>query len=245
MLPGFFQGLGFPWLCATLRAMSFRTPILITNFKAYKQATGANAVALAKEHERLARELGVNLAISAQAMDLAMLAAAVSIPVLAQHVDGGGYGPYTGAVPVEIAHAMGVDGSMLNHSERRIADSQIQIALEDLKRMQMLSLVCAENVEEGHRYAQMGADFIAVEPPELIGGAVSVSSAKPELIRDAVAAIGPGKVIVGAGVRTGEDVRIALELGAAGVLVASGVVCAPDPVAALRDLCEGILAARL
>ncbi len=193
---------------------------------------------LAKEHERLANEFGVNLAVAGQAMDLRMLAAAVSIPVLAQHVDGVGYGAYTGSVPVEIAHAMGVDGSLLNHSERRISDTEIARALEDLKEMNMLSLVCAESVEEGHKFAEMGADFVAIEPPELIGGDISVSTANPELISDAVKLIGPGKVIVGAGIKTGEDVCTALELGAVGILIASGVVKAENPTEKLRELCS-------
>lgn len=217
--------------------MGFRTPIIITNFKAYHEATGANAVELAKLHERLANEYGVNLAIAGQAMDLKMLAAAVSIPVLAQHVDGVGYGAYTGVVPVEIAHAVGVDGSMLNHSEHRISDTEIARALEDLKALSMLSLVCAESVEEGHKFAEMGADFVAIEPPELIGGEISVSTAKPELISNAVKLIGPGKVIVGAGIKTGKDICTALELGAVGVLVASGVVMAEDPAEKLREFC--------
>lgn len=221
--------------------MTFKTPILITNFKAYAESTGSKAVELAKIHQRLADELKVNLAIAGQAMDLAMLAAAVSIPVLAQHVDGVGYGAYTGSIPVEIAHGLGVDGSILNHSERRISDSEIERALEDLSTYKMLSLVCAENVAEGCKFAQMGAEFVAIEPPELIGGEVSVSTAQPELITEAVKAIGAHKVIVGAGIKTGEDVRRAIELGAAGVLVASGVVCAQNQMNALKDLCSGLI----
>jgi len=222
--------------------MVFDTPILITNFKAYQEAIGAKAVELAKIHERVAREMGVNLAIIGMTLDLEMLAASVSIPVLAQHMDGVSYGPYTGLVPVDVARSMGIDGSMLNHSERRLSEAQLAAALEQMKRLNMLSLVCAENEEEGARYAAMGADFVAVEVPELIGGNVSVSTARPEVIARAVAAIGPGKVIVGAGIKTGEDVRIALSLGAVGVLVSSGVVKAADPVAALRDLCSGLKA---
>jgi len=220
--------------------MEFKSPILVTNFKAYKEATGVNAVELAKTHELVANELGVNLAISGQAMDLQMLAASVSLPVLAQHVDGCGYGAYTGTVPVEIAHTMGVDGSLLNHSERRISDTQIQSAIDDMKRLGMISIVCAESIEEAHRFVEMGADFVAIEPPELIGGNVSVSSARPELISEAVEKIGSHNVLIGAGIKTGEDVRKAMELGAGGVLVASGVVCAENPMAALRDLCAGL-----
>lgn len=220
--------------------MEFQAPILVTNFKAYKQATGVNAVELAKTHELVARELGVNLAIAGQAMDLHMLAASVSLPVLAQHVDGCGFGAYTGHVPVEIAHGLGVDGSLLNHSERRISDTQIQTALDDMKRLGMLSVVCAESVEEAHRFIEMGANYVAIEPPELIGGEVSVSTARPELIREAVERIGSHNVLIGAGIKNGEDVRIAMELGAGGVLVASGVVCAERPADALRELCRGL-----
>jgi triosephosphate isomerase len=220
--------------------MAFETPILITNFKAYEEAIGAKAVELAKMHERVANELGVTVAIVGMTLDLEMLAASVSIPVLAQHMDGVSYGPYTGLVPVDIARSMGIDGSMLNHSERRLSDAQIVAALENMKRLNMMSIVCAENEEEGARYAAMGADFVAIEVPELIGGNVSVSQARPEVIQRAVAAIGKGKVLVGAGIKTGEDVRKALELGASGVLLSSGVVKAKDPMAALRDLCSGL-----
>jgi triosephosphate isomerase (TIM) len=221
-------------------SMGFKTPIIITNFKAYQESTGAKAVELAKEHEKMANEMNVNIAIASNSLDLCMLAAGVSIPVLAQHIDGVGYGAYTGQLPAEIARTVGVDGSLLNHSERRISDAQIERAIEDMRGMGMLSVVCAESVSEGKKYADMGADFVAVEPPELIGGDISVSTANPELISDAVATIGAGKVLVGAGIKNAEDVRIALKLGAVGVLVASGVVKAADPVAALEDLCKGM-----
>ncbi|MFA6024502.1 MAG: triose-phosphate isomerase [Candidatus Gracilibacteria bacterium] len=222
--------------------MALQTPILITNFKSYQESTGPRAVELAKLHERVANELGVNTAIVGMFLDLPMLASCVSIPVLAPHLDGVGYGAYTGLIPVEVARGVGIDGAMLNHSERRISDSEIARALERMKALNMLSLVCAESLEEGKKFADMGADFVAIEVPELIGGEVSVSVARPELITEAVAKIGAGKVIVGAGIKTADDVRIALSLGAVGVLVSSGVVKAADPLAKLRELCGALRA---
>ena len=224
--------------------MAFQTPILITNFKCYQESTGALAIELAKLHERVANELGVNVAIVGMCLDLSHLAMAVSIPVLAPHVDGVSWGAYTGLLPVEVARGVGIDGAMLNHSERRISDSEILRALERMKALNMLSVVCAENNEEGKKFADMGADFVAIEVPELIGGNVSVSSAHPELIIEAVKIIGPGKVIVGAGIKTAEDVKKCLELGAVGVLVSSGIVKAPDPLATLRELCGALSSAK-
>ena len=45
-------------------------------------------------------------------------------------------------------------------------------------------------------------------------------------------------VYCGAGISTGEDVEAARELGAEGVLLASGVAKAADPATALRDLVD-------
>jgi triosephosphate isomerase len=47
-------------------------------------------------------------------------------------------------------------------------------------------------------------------------------------------------VYCGAGISTGEDVLASRELGAAGVLLASGVAKADDPRAALEDLVDGL-----
>jgi len=47
-------------------------------------------------------------------------------------------------------------------------------------------------------------------------------------------------VLCGAGVKNGEDVRKAIELGTEGVLLASGVVKAEDPRSALMDLADGL-----
>ena len=85
-------------------------------------------------------------------------------------------------------------------------------------------------------------DFIAVEPPDLIGGDVSVSTAKPELISDsvkAVHAVASIPVITGAGIKNSADARKALELGTEGVFVASGIVKAQNPEKAIDELLEG------
>ena len=108
----------------------------------------------------------------------------------------------------------------------------------------MVPLVCAESVDKAKRVAVFSPDFIAVEPPELIGGDISVTSANPKIVQDTVDAVkavdSKVKVLCGAGVKTGEDVRKAIELGAEGVLLASGVVKSKDPKATLLDLVSGI-----
>lgn len=86
--------------------------------------------------------------------------------------------------------------------------------------------------------------MIAVEPPELIGGDISVTTADPAVVSDtvdAVHSVDAGiSVLCGAGVKNGRDVAAAIRLGADGVLLASGVVKAGDPAQVLRDLASGL-----
>ena len=101
-------------------------------------------------------------------------------------------------------------------------------------------MVCTNNDPTTAAAAALGPDYVAIEPPELIGSGVSVGKADPGIIRRSVEAAGrvnPGvKVLTGAGIQTGDCVRIALELGTTGVLLASSVVKAEDPAKVLRDL---------
>jgi len=69
-----------------------------------------------------------------------------------------------------------------------------------------------------------------------------VSKADPDIIADTVdrvSSVSDVPVLCGAGITSGEDVEAAKELGAEGVLVASGVVKADSPRDAMLDLVTG------
>jgi triosephosphate isomerase len=95
-------------------------------------------------------------------------------------------------------------------------------------------------VEEAMALAALEPDFVAVEPPELIGGDISVTSADPEIVSGTAQAVkdvsGNVGILCGAGVKTGSDVSKAIDLGTSGVLLASGVTKSDDPSMALNDL---------
>ncbi len=217
-----------------------RQPLIIVNFKTYSNATGQKALELAKLHEKVAKESGVSLAIAVQAVDLRMVAEAVTIPVFAQHFDLSDQGPFTGHVTPHSLKEMGVYGSLLNHSEKRLSLEQIEKSIQLARDTGLFTIVCADTPYTGKAVSELDPDLVAIEPPELIGGDVSVSQAEPQLIKDAVSMIGKGKVLVGAGVKTAEDVRLALQYGAGGVLVSSGVAKAMDPERVLYELVSGI-----
>lgn len=221
-----------------------KTPVVVINFKAYAEVDGLKAVELAKVCEEVARETGVSIAVCPPVAELGAVARAVDIPVLSQNIDPRKPGSATGWMTPSMVNAAGAVGSLINHSEHRFEDGDIEQCVSMCRELSMVPLVCAESVDKAKRVAVFSPDFIAVEPPELIGGDISVTSANPKIVQDTVDAVkavdSKVKVLCGAGVKTGEDVRKAIELGAEGVLLASGVVKSKDPKATLLDLVSGI-----
>lgn len=223
-------------------------PLIIVNFKAYKEATGENAVKLARACEAAAKKAKgkVKIAVAVQATDISRVSAAVDtkvVSVFAQHIDANGQGKSTGFITAEAVREAGASGTLLNHAEHKITDIAKRIATA--KAAGLATVVCAANVAEAKTIASLtpSPDYIAVEPPELIGGTVSVSKAKPEVVSDSVAAVKSAnssiKVLCGAGVNSSQDVRKAIELGTEGILVASFVVLARDTEKALTELITG------
>lgn len=214
--------------------------VIIVNFKNYESAVGENAIALAKIHDVIATETGAPIAVAVSALDLEKVIAAVKIPVFAQHIDAADFGSSTGSIVPQLAKDIGAAGTLLNHSEKRIVES-LEQHVTAAKAAGLQIVICAENDAEAAEFAEkFTPDFVAVEPPELIGGEISVTTANPEIIEHSVAKVGTTPLLVGAGVKNGADVATALKLGAKGVLLASGVTKADDPAAVLRDLASGL-----
>ena len=209
----------------------------------YPGILGEDALRVAKMLGRLAREAGVAAAIAPPMPDLAHVAASGALPVLAQHADPGDAGARTGFSPVESIAAAGARGSLLNHSEHPIPDAEVAETVTRLTARGLVAVVCAADVATARRLAATRPPYLAVEPPELIGGDRAVSTARPEVVSGTVAAVRDVSpetwVLCGAGVHDRRDVARALELGAEGVLVASAVTRAPDTEAAIRELLAG------
>jgi len=217
---------------------------IIINFKTYEESTGDNALRLAKICDEVAKETGAKIIVVPQFADIYRISNEVKIQVYSQGIDNIKFGSYTGHVLAESVKAAGASGSLLNHSERRIKLADIEACIEKLRSLGMVSIVCTNNINTTKAAAAIGPDFVAVEPPELIGSGIPVSQAKPEIVSgsvDAAKEVNPKVgVLCGAGITKGEDIKKAIELGTEGVLLASGVVKAKDPKAVLMDLVGGL-----
>lgn len=220
-------------------------PLIIVNFKTYIEATGQRAVELARKCERVSRELGVNIAVAVQAVDIYRVASSVSIPVLAQHVDPYPPGAYTGSILMEAIKEAGAIGTLINHSEKRLRIDEVDEVVKRSSTLGLEVIVCANTPEVAASLSALKPKFIAIEPPELIGTGKAVSKAKPEVVTNTVRlikSVNPNVVVIcGAGITSGDDVEAAIKLGTQGVLVASGVVKARDQESSIRDLAQGLL----
>lgn len=211
---------------------------LLVNLKTYEAGTGDAAVSVAEAARDVADETGVRVAVAPQAADIAAVAE-TGVETFAQHVDGVEYGSNTGAVHADAVAGAGATGTLLNHSERRLRLADIDDALRAARDSSLETVVCANNPAQSAAVAALGPDAVAVEPPELIGTGTPVSKADPDVITEAVdrvSGVADVPVLCGAGITSGDDVSAALDLGAEGVLVASGVVKAESPREAMLDL---------
>ena len=224
--------------------LKLQEPLIIVNFKAYRKSTGTQAVELARKAEKVHKETHVVLGVAPQFADIAVVAQAVDIPVFAQHIDPIEPGSFTGHVLAESVKEAGAAGTLINHSERQLKLSDIDLAVKLARENGLSSCVCANNPRISMAVATLEPDIIAVEPPELIGTGIPVSKAKPKVVTDTIRLVRQVNsrvpILCGAGISGRKDISAALRLGTQGVLVASGIVEAKNPYAIMREFAHAL-----
>jgi triosephosphate isomerase len=214
---------------------------LIINFKNYEEVSADKAIKLAESARQVAEKLKIEIVVAPPQPVLALVAKNIQIPVICQHVDNAKLGPSTGFVVPEIAKSYGAVGSLINHSEHRIEMSSIASLVERMRKLGMASIVCAQEPHEVVEISTLQPDFIAIEPPELIGSGRAVSKENPAIITKSIQGAGSrSAVICGAGITDKGDVTKAMELGSQGILVASGIIKANSWEKRITELASGM-----
>jgi triosephosphate isomerase len=217
---------------------------LILNFKNYPEILGQGSIRLAEAAAKVAASTNVEIIVVPPTAMLAMVASKVKVSVFSQALSGAVGDKTTGANLPESVRAAGGKGTLLNHSEARIPVAEIQAILPRTREMGLRVCLCANGSEEAAALSRMGSEYVAVEPPELIGSGIAVSRAKPEVVTRTVEATRKagyrGMVLCGAGIVDGDDARRAVELGADGILVASSVVKSKDWEAKITELARSL-----
>lgn len=206
-----------------------KKPIIVVNLKTYK--SGKDALRLAKDIEKVDRYI----IVGAQPVDIGYLKFHTKLKIYAQHVDYFNPGRNTGFVTPESVKAHGASGTFLNHSEHKLTFDILKKTLERCKKIKLKTLVFASNLNEANKIKSLNPDYIAVEPPELVAGKISVSKARPELIKKISKSLGRN-FLVGAGIHSNEDLRKAMEFGASGIAISSAITKSKNPGRVMKEL---------
>ncbi len=209
--------------------MKNQKPVIIINLKTYQQ--GKKVLELVRKIEKVDKKI----IIGVQATDVFGVSRKVKNPVYVEHVDYQEVGRNTGFVLPEAVKANGAKGVFLNHSEHKLSYEVIKKTSKRCREVGLKVLIFAGSLNEAIKIKKLKPDYLVYEPPELVGGNVSVSKAKPELIKNISKKL-KYDFIVGAGIKTNEDLDIAMKLGAKGIALSSGITKSKNPEKNLREL---------
>jgi triosephosphate isomerase len=201
------------------------------NFKTYRQGSGKKALRLLKKIEKANGKIIACL----QTGDI-HLSKKTKAEVWAQHADPINYGGNTGWILPENLKENGAKGVLINHSEHKTKD--IGAIARRCKELKLKTMILAPNAKEVLRAKKYRPDYIGIEPPDLIGSKTKSVASRPKLITEAVKNAGRTPLIIGAGIKDKKDILAGKKLGAKGVLIASAVTTAKNPLKILKELTD-------
>ena len=200
---------------------------------------------LAKVADEVAQRVDFDIYVTAPYADLYHINEVTqNVIVTAQHLDGIQPGRGMGAVLPHSLKEAGARAVFLNHAEHPLTLAQLVAAIKVAKEQGMVTIVCADSVEEAKAIATLGVDILLCEPTELIGtGQVSDQSYVLDTIKE-IKSIDPDVLIMqAAGISSAIDVYNVISLGADGTGCTSGIVKADDPKQMLVDMVEAMVLA--
>ncbi|MGX7109468.1 triose-phosphate isomerase [Facklamia miroungae] len=164
-----------------------------------------------------------------------------NIIVTAQHFDGIEPGRGMGAVLPDSLANVGVKATFLNHAEHPLSLADLSAAIKRAKELGIITIVCADSVEEAKAIATLDVDILLCEPTELIGTGKTSDRSYIEKTNHAIKTINSEVLIMqAAGVSTAEDVYQIIAQGADGTGCTSGIVKASDPKQMIIDMIEAV-----
>ncbi len=207
--------------------------MIVINFKNY--VYGKEAIILAKKIEKFLPKA----IVCPNFLDLEVIKEKTKLKVYSQHLD------YfkkekTGFVFPGNLKRVGINGSLLNHSEHRLKIREIQKTLFDSKGLEII--VCVSSVREAKKILKLSREIygIAFEDPKLIGSGKSVIEYNPKELIKFIDLVKKSKrkvkILCGAGISSREDYVKSRELGCDGVLISSAIANNKNPDKLLKSL---------
>ena len=220
-----------------------RAPFLEIGPKNYLY--GEEVLQLARAVDAAAEKNGIDIFFTCPYIDIRRVCENTKhIHVLAPHMDSLRPGRGIAEILPEAVADAGAEGVMLNHAEKRLNYTELENIMQRAKELGLLTVVCADSMEEIRAVALLGPDVIVAEPEELIGkctgGDISYVGEAVRTVKE----IDPGiLVLVGAGIRNGKDVYDVILAGSDASGSSSAVVLAEDRAAMVEEMAEAAVRA--
>lgn len=221
-----------------------RRPFFVVNVKSYLY--GQRLLKLAKVADELAQKHDLDVLFTGQLVDLPMLKKETSnLIICAQHMEGLKPGKGMGHVLPDALKEVGVEATFLNHAENPMTMSELVKTIKRADELGILTVVCADSEVDGMALAHLRPDVMVCEQTSLIGTGKTADSSYMEATNKAVKSVSPTTLTLqAAGISTADDVYKAIMSGADGTGGTSGIVCAKDPEATLKEMLEALAKAR-
>ncbi|MBE7031491.1 MAG: triose-phosphate isomerase [Ruminococcaceae bacterium] len=203
---------------------------------------GDQILDLARIADEAAAKYDVRVIFTTPYANIEKVASSVkNLHVFAPHMDDIPIGRGLACVLPESIKAAGAVGVMLNHCERPLSSSVLVRTLNRARDLDLMTIVCADSMDETRAIAQMHPDLMITEPTELIGTGqaadLSYVSASMEAVKEIDPDIG---VLVGGGISNGTDVYNTIMAGADATGSSSGIVKSADPGAMVNEMLSAL-----
>jgi triosephosphate isomerase len=217
--------------------------MILVNFKIYSETFGNSAVRLAKIVKEVGDKYKIRTIVTASALDALRISRETGVEVWLQNIDEYSDGKHSGFISAKQAFALDIKGSLLNHSEHSVPKGTVLKIIKN-KPPGFTLCCCVKSPNQAEKWViKAKPDYVLLEPPELIASETeSVATKNPHSIQKLATLCQGLSLIVGAGVKNREDVKISLKMGAKAVMLSSAFVLSDDPQAVLSDIASGFSA---
>ena len=199
---------------------------------------GSQILDLARIADEASRRHRVQVIFTTPFPDIRMVAQATQdLIVFAPHMDPIRPGRGLADILPESVREAGADGVMLNHTEKPITYVTLYQTMKRVNELNMLSLIITDSVLEAKAAALLSPDIITAEPAELIatGQASDMTYVKTSI--EAIHSVNPDiYVLIGAGIKTGQDVYNVICEGADASGSSSAIALAENPEALVNEM---------
>lgn len=211
--------------------------MIVINFKIYEETFGDGAIEMANICKKVSQKTKIKIIPVVSALDAFRIKKELEIEVWLQNINEVFEGAKSGSISPLQAKAIGIGGTLINHSENKKKPGTIKKILK-IWPDNFVVTVCLSSLGQAEGWAKnIKPNFIAYEPKELIGSKdKSVATEKPEIIKKIVQKYPKVPILVGAGIHSAKDVKVSLELGAKGILISSYIIKSKNPEKRLEEL---------